>query len=124
MIHLDTCYLIQALVPDSVADRRIREWLRGGESLAISSVGWAEFLCGPLAPPQLALARRVVTTQVPFDAEAARLSADLFNASGRRRGSFLDCMIAATAIHEQASLVTLNPSDFQRFEGHGLRLVE
>ncbi len=124
MIHLDTCFLIQALVRDSVADRRMREWLRGGESLGISSVGWAEFLCGPLASSHLALARRIVTVQVPFDGEAARLAADLFNAAGRKRGSLLDCMIAATAIIEQASLATMNPSDFQRLAEHGLRIID
>ena len=124
MIHLDTCYLIQALVRDSAADKRMREWLRAGESLGISSVSWAEFLCGPVAPSHLALARRIVTTQIPFDAEAARLAADLFNAAGRRRGSLLDCMIAATAIHEQASFATMNPSDFERFAGHGLKLID
>ena len=124
MIHLDTCYLIHALVQDSVADRRIREWLRGGESLGISSVGWAEFLCGPLTSSYLALARRIVTTQIPFDAEAARVAAKLFTAAGRRRGSLLDCMIAATAINEQASLATMNPDDFQRFAAHGLRVID
>ena len=99
MIHLDTCYLIRALVHGSVEDRRMREWLRAGESLGISSVAWAEFLCGPLDSAHLGLARRVVTAQIPFDAEAARIAATLFDAGGRRRGSLLDCMIAATAIN-------------------------
>ena len=124
VIHLDTCFLIQALGRDSVADRRMREWLRGGESLSISAVGWAEFLCGPLSPSHIGLAQRVVSKQIPFDAEMARRAAELFNATGRRRGSLLDCMIAATAVNEQASFATMNPSDFRRLAGLGLRLID
>lgn len=123
MIHLDTCYLIQALNQGSVADVRVREWLRGGESFGMSSVAWAEFLCGPLAPHHLALAGRVVTMQVAFDAETAGLAANLFNEGGRRRGSLLDCMIAATAIKVQAPFATMNPSDFERFAQHGLEVI-
>ena len=123
MIHLDTCFLIKALVHGSAEDQRLRVWLSAGEILGISSVGWAEFLCGLLTPSHFGLARRVVTVQVPFDAEAARLAAILFNAGGRRRGSLLDCMIAATAIEEQASLATTNRTDFRRFAEHGLTVI-
>ena len=97
MIHLDTSFLIGALVPGSPSDRQIRGWLAAGVSLTMSAVAWAEFLCGPVSPSQVKLATRVVPDHVAFLAEDAALSARLFNTAGRRRGSLLDCMIAAAA---------------------------
>jgi len=91
--------------------------------LAISAVGWAEFLCGPVAGPEAELASRIVRRRVSFDEEDAELAARLFNLAGRRRGSLTDCMIAATAIRADASLATSNPSDFHPFALSGLRIV-
>ena len=53
MIHLDTSFLIHALVPSSRADKRLRRWLRDGDDLAISSIAWAEFLCGPVGTTEV-----------------------------------------------------------------------
>ncbi len=89
----------------------------------MSAVGWAEFLCGPLKPAELALAARIVHEPVPFAAADSTLSAELFNLGGRRRGSILDCMIAAVAVRAEATLATTNPSDFRRYERAGLRMI-
>jgi predicted nucleic acid-binding protein len=123
VIHLDTSFLIRALVRDSPQDRRLRDWVRNGEGFGISSVAWAEFLCGPVAPLQMKLVARVLNEHVPFGEPEAALAAALFNEAGRRRGSLSDCMIAATAIRAEAALATQNPKDFQRFAGAGLRLA-
>jgi predicted nucleic acid-binding protein len=116
MIHLDTSFLIRALVPRSPQDRTLRKWLRAGERLHISAIGWTEFLCGPVEPQHVELAGRVVSERVPFTDEEAVLAAELFNRSGRRRGSLTDCMIAATALRQEARLATVNPDDFRRFD--------
>lgn len=123
MTHLDTSFLIRALVRGSAQDRHLRHWIREGESLGISAIGWAEFLCGPLETSAVALAARIVSERIPFTDEDAMLAAHLYNEPGRRRGSLTDCMIAATAVRAGVPLATVNPSDFRRFEAAGLVVV-
>ena len=123
MIHLDTSFLIRALVRDSPEDSRLQEWLKADEPLGMSVIVWAEFLCGPVDETALSLASLIVKQRLDFTEDMAALSARLFNASGRRRGTMMDCMIAATTIVAGAALVTGNSSDFERFEEFGLTLV-
>lgn len=122
MIHLDTSYLVRALVPGSREDVQLRAWLSSETALAISAVAWAEFLCGPLDANDLSLAGAVVGEAVPLTADHAVRAAALFNAAGRRRGTFVDCLIASVAIEEDALLATCNPKDFSGMAG--LRLVD
>ena len=89
----------------------------------MSTIAWGEFLCGPIDEAALSLASLVVTTRPPFTEDMAAIAAELFNGSGRRRGTMIDCMIAATAITEKAALATGNSSDFGRFEAFGLALA-
>jgi predicted nucleic acid-binding protein len=44
-------------------------------------------------------------------------AAELFNAAGRERGTFVDCLIAAVAIGDDAELATANPADFKSMPG-------
>ena len=48
MIHLDTSFLIRALVLGAPEDRKLRGWIGEGKTLGMSTVAWAELLCGPL----------------------------------------------------------------------------
>lgn len=123
MIHLDTSFLIRALVRGTVEDARLRKWLRDGMPLGISSVSWAEFLCGPIEVRQVELTAGLLGEPVGFLAEDAILAAQLFNRSGRRRGSLIDCMIAATALRVGAALATANPRDFRRLRSAGLEIA-
>jgi len=123
MIHLDANYLVDALVPGSQAEAKILNLLSAGERLAMSSVAWGEFLCGPLTTPAESAARQTVTTIEPLLAADAETAAKLFNQTGRRSRSFQDCMIAAVAIRCGAALGTLNSSDFAPFVPHGLVLA-
>jgi predicted nucleic acid-binding protein len=123
VIHLDTNFLIGALVAGSREDRRLRRWLQDGTAVGISSASWAEFLCGPVDDDAVELANQVVGPAEPFLAEDAPTAARLFGLGGRRRGSFVDCMIAATAVRVSAELATRNVADFRRFEAGGLKLA-
>lgn len=120
-VHLDTSFLIRALVQGSEESTRLRGWLEERRSVAVSALAWGEFLCGPLGAADEAIARRIAPRHVPVGtAEAARL----FNHAGRRRGTFTDCIIAATAMIDGAELATADRADFARLVDAGLTLAE
>jgi predicted nucleic acid-binding protein len=122
-VHLDTCFLIRALVAGSPEDASLREWLAQRLPVRMSLVAWAEFLCGPVSQEELALARLIVGPPVTMAEVEARVAAELFNLSGRRRGVFVDCLVAASAIREGAELATTNAKDFRGFGEAGLKLA-
>lgn len=127
MIHLDTNVLIGALVPGSPSDRAVRKWLQAGETLAVSTIAWTEFLCGPahgaISDATRRAARELFGEALPLDRYSAELTADLYNLSGRRRGSLVDCMVAAVALANGAGLATANLDDFTPFQPAGLTLL-
>ena len=120
MVHLDTNFLILALVPGSPQDARLRAWIAAGESIGLSSIALAEFLSGPVTAEQVKLSCTFFPEPQDFTAQHASRAAELFNQTGRRRGSLLDCMIASSAMLAGASLATENLDDFRRFEPFGL----
>lgn len=123
MIHLDTNFLIAIEDPSSRAARACREWLTAGETLAVDSLVWTEFCCGPAATEKVRALEAMLASIEPFLAADAAVAARLFNRSGRRRGTLMDCMIAAVAIRLRAPLATLNRGDFERLESFGLVLA-
>src|ERR1700722_3340473 len=99
MIHLDTNYLIGLLVKDSAQAQTTDAWLAAGQTLAASAVAWTEFLNGPVTPLEISRAEAVLQSRiVPFGQQEAVLAAELFNKTGRRRGSRFDCLISEAAI--------------------------
>src|SRR6266508_2897375 len=124
MIHLDTNYLIGLPVKGSAVALDVDGWLAAGESLAASAIAWTEFLNGPVTPLAVSRAEAILQSRiVPFGQGEAALAAELFNKTGRRRGSRFDCLIAATAIRAQAQVATVNQADFKLFVPHGLTLA-
>ena len=123
MIHLDTSFLIRALIPGTPEETRLRGWLREGKALIMSSVAWAEFLCGPLGSIDRELADRFIEGRRDFTPDQAALAARLFNESGRRRALIIDCMIGAAALSDGAPVATSNREDFSRFTAAGLELA-
>jgi predicted nucleic acid-binding protein len=118
--HLDTSFLIRAGVPGSAEDRALRRWLRSSESIRVSAIVWAEFLCGPVPDFVAEETAELLGEPIAFDGIDATIAAQLYNVSGRRRGSMIDCMIAAIAIRANATLATANVADFRRFASYGL----
>ena len=117
LVLLDTSFLIRSLFQSSAEAEALRGWvIAGTPRTGISSVAWAEFLCSPLNSHQLALAAQIVGEPESFSGEDSAIAANLYNQSGRRRGSLMDCMIAAVALRLGASLATANPGDFRHFK--------
>lgn len=123
MIHLDTNFLIQAMVSGSDCERKLLEWLGSNQELGISVIAWSEFLCGPLAQNDQQLASVLFAAPEPFLPVDAEKSAELFNATGRRSRTLADCQIAAIALRVNASIATSNQSDFKPFAPFGLTLA-
>jgi predicted nucleic acid-binding protein len=124
MIHLDTNYLIGLLVKGSPQALHVDGWLAAGQSLAAGAVAWTEFLNGPVSLLEVSRTEAVLQCRiVPFGRPEAVLAAELFNKTGRRRGSRFDCLIAATAMLAQAEIATVNQSDFNPFTALGLKLA-
>jgi len=123
MIHLDTNFLIQTAVAGSSAHERFHTWASALENLNVSSVAWAEFLCGPLDVTAENIARQIFPNPEPLLPIDAALAAKLFNQTGRRSRSLADCMIAAVAIRCDAKLATINATDFQPFVEYSLTLA-
>jgi predicted nucleic acid-binding protein len=123
MVHLDTNFLIDALVPGTPQETQLVAWLAAGETLGISTLAWGEFLCGPLSASAEALARRLFPNADTLQRGDAEQAASFFNLTGRRPKSFADCCIAAVAIRAQATLATSNRSDFSPLVPHGLVLA-
>jgi predicted nucleic acid-binding protein len=124
VIHLDTNFLIDALVPRSAQEAQLVGWLGAGEKLGISALAWGEFLCGPLSPAAEALARSFFPAADALERADAEKAAELFNLTGRRSKSYADCCIAAVAIlRAQAPLATSNRDDFTPMVPHGLVLT-
>lgn len=89
----------------------------------MSAIAWTEFLCGPVQAEAVAAVTGFIAERVPCLEDDAARAAGPFNASGRRRGSLLDCMIAAVALRSEAPLATANRADFRPFERQGLTLL-
>jgi predicted nucleic acid-binding protein len=117
LIHLDTGFLIRAVVRSSAEGDELRRWISGGARIGVSAIAWSEFLCGPVDELSRELAVEMVVEPQPFLAADCGVTADFFNVSGRRRGILRDCMIAATAVRVGAALATTNPSDFRKITG-------
>lgn len=123
MIHLDTNVLIGLLTGHPIR-AQIRQIQREGGVFACSAVVWSEFLNGPADAPSVRLVESFLEGRIlPFEREDAALAARLFNVTGRKRGLRYDCMIAASALYRESSLLTLNRDDFEPFARIGLHLL-
>jgi predicted nucleic acid-binding protein len=123
VIDLEANFLVDVFRRGSSSSRSLDTWVSRSEPISISSIAWAEFLCGPVEWKNAVHSRGLLNTIEAFTDPDAVLAAELFNSTGRRVRSLPDCMIAAVAIRRGARLATLDTTDFGRFKDFGLRLA-
>jgi predicted nucleic acid-binding protein len=123
MIHLDTNFLIRAMISGSAPESKLLQWIRAGEQIGISAIAWSEYLCGPLTQEDKRLALLLLASPESFGPADGEKAAELFNRTGRRSRSLADCQIAAVALRVNAQIATENEHDFRPFETFGLRVI-
>lgn len=96
--------------------------LEEGEPISLSCLVVFEWLRGPRIPEELAAQETLcpAASALPFGPQEAEIAAHLYRSLTRPRGREVDIGIAATAIHYQARLWTLNPKDFADIPGLSL----
>lgn len=121
-IHIDTSALVDALT----GPRRSLDVLIGlageGHRLSVSAIVLYEWLRGPRVRDELSVQEELFprARAVPFGAEPAVIAARLYAAVKRPRGREIDLAVAACALHDGASLWTLNRDDFRDLPGLSL----
>ncbi len=123
-LHLDTNALIALADPSLELFQITTKRIEAGDLPSASAIAWHEFVRGPASGDDVKRAAELLDGRVlPMDRDAAETAARLFRATGSRRASTADCLIAAIAIQADAVLLTANRDDFVRFEPHGLKLL-
>jgi predicted nucleic acid-binding protein len=118
-VHVDTSALVDALT----GPRRSLEVLIGlaeqGHRLTVSAIVLYEWLRGPRTRQELAVQEDLFprARAVPFGSDQAVIAARLYGAVNRPRGREIDLAVAACALHDGATLWTLNRADFRDVPG-------
>ena len=124
MILLDTNILIDLISEQSVMFSTVEKLITSNNRLCTSSICWAEFLTGPVLREHIASISNLIEDRIlNFGKKEATLAAEIYNTTGRTRGTRIDSLIAASAISNSAELLTLNKNDFLKFQEVGLELL-
>lgn len=114
MIVVDTSILIDALTGPRRSAAALRAAIDRGERMAIPALVLYEWRRGPRIPEELEAQEALFPTEatLPFGPQEASIAAGLYSAVRRPRGRELDLAIVAHALARDASLWTLNYTDF------------
>lgn len=114
MTLVDTSVLIDSLTAARRSAAALRAVIEKGERLLLPSLVLYEWHRGPRLPAEIAAQEALfpANTAVVFGPREAELSAKLYRSLKRPRGREIDIGIAACAIVRDATLWTLNRSDF------------
>ena len=119
MILLDTSVLIDSLSGPKRSAPALRAAIALGERIVVPSLVLYEWLRGPRVPEELSAQEALFPSAaaVQFGPEEASVAARLYGSVPRPRGREIDLAIASCAITWDATLWTLNTSDFTDVPG-------
>jgi predicted nucleic acid-binding protein len=119
LIHLDTSVLIDALTGPARLGPELRDVVRQGERVLVSTLVLYEWWRGPRTDRERHVQALLFPEEaaITFDTAVASRSAALARAVKRPRGREIDLAIAACALEHNALLWTLNPEDFRDVPG-------
>lgn len=119
MIAIDTSALIDSLTGPRRSGPKLRSLIEEGERIVIPSLVLYEWWRGPRVPEELEAQEALFPSEnaLAFGSDEAALAAGMYQTLARARGREIDIAIAATAIVNEASLWTLNPTDFEDLPG-------
>lgn len=114
-VHLDTSALVGALTGRRRSLGTLLALSHEGHRLAISTLVLYEWRRGPRTAEELDAQEELLPAEsiVTFGAAEASLAADLYRRVTRARGREIDLAIAASALANNAAILTLNPEDFR-----------
>lgn len=122
-IHFDTNALI-ALPLWVRAEHPVIQRVQQGTPVAVCALVWHEFVCATVSDEHKQIAGALLAGRFePVTARAAEIAGQIFNATGRVRGTRTDELIAACTINVGAEFATLNRADFAPFVEFGLAFV-
>ncbi len=119
MIVVDTSALIDALSGQRRSASDLRSAIEAGERLLLPALVLYEWLRGPRVAAELDAQEALLPSEsaLSFGPEEADLAAGLYAAVDEPRGREVDIAIAAHALSMEASVWTLNRTDFEDLPG-------
>lgn len=119
MIVIDTSALVDSFTGHRNSEKRLGSLVESGERIILTAIVYYEWRRGPRLREELAFQEQVFPMEavVPFDAADATLAANLYRSVRSPRTREIDIAIAAMALARDASLWTLNLSDFTDIPG-------
>jgi predicted nucleic acid-binding protein len=123
VILLDTSVLVEMLGAGGRMRPELRRAIERGERLVLPTLVLFEWLRGPRTPEELEAQEALLPSDqaIAFGPEEARAAAGLYRALPRPRGREIDLAIAACALSWDATLWTLNATDFEDIPGLEVR---
>lgn len=125
MIHLDSNLLIALIKTTDAHHVAASRVVGGGGPFGCSAIAWMELHSKPVHRRDSVALKYLLNAGIfAFEENCASLAGQLYHATGSKRRTRLDAIIAATSILAGAELATVNPEDFTPFIPHGLKLHE
>jgi predicted nucleic acid-binding protein len=125
VIHLNTNMLIDPVTSQSAQVIMVHRWVKNQIPLEVSVITWSEFFNSPHTEEQKNAVHAVSRGGIqPFTQVQAEFASRLFHMTGCKRGSHVDCVIAAAASCNHHPVATRHIAEFERFIPYGIKVLK